>query len=213
MFAVAPQRFESDRWVDSAPTEDVSHSQQTPAVVILRCYGMLGSASDCICKYLQSVRVWAWASIRCWWQFNWVVMATLVPGTSLQTCDSHSFIGNTGAPGARTETASKVLWPPLPCKDESSWPSCQLPLCLAGISCTWLENGSRVTERCSLMSGVGIISLSQNLFNLALRGTTTGSLSAIFVSSLSNNDKWLKPKRRAAFFSCITKASNPATSI
>lgn len=158
------------------------------------------SASDCICKYLQSARVWTWASIRCWWQFNWAVMATLVPCTSLQPCDSHSFIGNTSTPGARTETASKVLWPPLPCKDESSWPSCQLPLCLAGISCTWLENGSWVTERCSLMSGVGIISLSQNLFDLALWGTTTGSFSAILVSSLSNNDKWLKPKRRAALF-------------
>lgn len=153
MSAVAPQRFESDRWVDSAPTEDVSHGQHTPAVVILRRRGMLGDRLGfffCICKYLQSARVWTWASIRRWWQFNWAVMATLVPGTSLQPCDSHSFIGHTGAPGARTETASKVLWPPLPCEDESSWPSCQLPLCLAGISCTWLENGSRVTERCSL---------------------------------------------------------------
>lgn len=67
------------------------------------------SQLECVCKYLLSARAGSRAYIRHRWQFNWAVMATLVPTTSLQPYDPRSFIGNSEAPGARTEICKQVF--------------------------------------------------------------------------------------------------------
>lgn len=87
------------------------------------------SGSQCICKYLQpSERFGFVLPFRRRWQFNWVVMATLVPGTSLQPCDSRGFIGNTRGPWGKDRDCKQGFMAPLPCNVVSTRPSCQLPL-------------------------------------------------------------------------------------
>lgn len=105
-----------------------------PPLLTLLCYRNAAarweiiSGSWRIGKYLQpSERFVLVLPFRRRWQFNWAVMATLVPGTSLQPCDSHSFIGNTRGPWGKDRDGKKrVLWLPLPCNGASSRPSCQV---------------------------------------------------------------------------------------
>lgn len=52
--------------------------------------------------------------IKAWWRFNLAVMATLVPRTSLQPCDPHSFIGKAGGKdGDNGRFYDLVLCPPV----------------------------------------------------------------------------------------------------
>lgn len=149
MFALAPQRFPShrsgDRKIQLLCHRRCSTSPTHFLQLWFNCSIRVNSYCNNQTQTLQisrllrvfvnifpSVRAWSRASIICWWQFNWAIMAILVPTTSLQPYDSHSFIRSTGAPGARTANVGNVLWPLL-CKNETSWPFSQLPLCLAGI--------------------------------------------------------------------------------
>lgn len=71
------------------------------------------SGSRRICKYLQpSERFGLVLPFRRRWQFNWAVMATLVPGTSLQPCDSHGFIGNTRGPWGKDRDGKQGFMAP-----------------------------------------------------------------------------------------------------
>lgn len=109
-----PLTFEPCRSADSAPTTPcASGANLPPRYRDATAHWEIISGSRRICKYLQpSERFGLVLPFRRRWQFNWAVMATLVPGTSLQPCDSHGFIGNTRGPWGKDRDGKQGFMAP-----------------------------------------------------------------------------------------------------
>lgn len=107
MFALVP-RHPQETGGETHPEQDESHGPRIPAAVIYVHGGK------------SAARGRSWAAIRSRWRFNWAVMATLVPSTSLPPCDWCSRGKERGGRRGFMSSSSALPSTPLPSWGERS---------------------------------------------------------------------------------------------